>query len=195
MHLGGGFAPDVIEPGVAFDRAYQRMGIRKVGRTFEEMSDSFGYQVVHASHWLEHMIDVRLVFRRFRKLLAADGIGFIEVPNCEDPYWDYRYFPDPPHLQYFTPASLRTLAQSQGFRVLEVQTVGMPLALEKGIGYLEAGTETLISRVEHKRLMRQRSERVAALKRRLGRRAVGAWNDPGPQRANLRLVFEHAAVA
>lgn len=148
----------VIEPGEQFTPVYRTQKIKRVARRFEELNDGQTYDLLHCSHWLEHMADVRAVFRRFAAILATDGLLYIEVPNCADPYWVNRFYPDPPHLQFFTPDSLSRLADLSGFGTLYLGTGGQPLKLSAEAGYLRADTDELITFAERETLLRERSE-------------------------------------
>lgn len=116
------------------------------------MAESFSYVLILSRHWLEHVIDLNFVFLKIKKLLQEGGLLFLEVPNCENPYWHYRFFPNPPHLHFFTPKAMRLLAEKYGFQVLFLMTYGRPLEREKYVGFLRPDTPALISSTELRQL-------------------------------------------
>jgi SAM-dependent methyltransferase len=120
------------------------------------MAESFSYAVVFSQHWLEHVVDLNFVFLKIKRLLKDDGLLFLEVPNCENPYWEYRFFPNPPHLHFFTPESLRRLAEKYHLQVLFLMTYGKALEFEKSVGYLKPETPALLSRTELSQLEAER---------------------------------------
>ncbi len=80
------------------------------------------FNVIILSHVLEHLVDCRKVLQKVKKLLADDGIFFIEVPNCE--HYDtleHSIFTQP-HLHHFTSSSLQILLKNLGFEVIRVDT-------------------------------------------------------------------------
>jgi SAM-dependent methyltransferase len=152
---------DVVEPGEDWSDIYRAARINRIARRFEDLPELIEtYDVVHASQWLEHMADPRAVFQKIRALLKPGGILFIEVPNCQDPYFEYRFFPDPPHLQFFTPGSLSRLADECRLEVKYLGTGGRPMEMERTVGYLAADTAETISSAERCRLDEGRRERA-----------------------------------
>lgn len=146
----------VVEPRNQYDQAYKMFSIKKVADTIENVDDCYSYNLIHVSHCLEHLNDLHLAVRKFKKYLADNGILFIEVPNCEDLYWKYRFFPNPPHLHFFNPKSLRYLFEAHDFNVLFLKTCGGLLEIEKDIGFLEEDTPLCIGNSEVEQLYRLR---------------------------------------
>jgi SAM-dependent methyltransferase len=70
--------------------------------------------------YLEHESQPAQVLAELRRVLSPDGIAVVKVPNYGSinrwvtgaKWCGFRY---PDHLNYFTPASLRAMALSQGF--------------------------------------------------------------------------------
>jgi len=146
----------VVEPSEQFKHIYRWENLRKIADTFEEMDESFTYLVILAQHWLEHVIDLNSAFLKLKRLLKDDGLLFLEVPNCEDPYWEYRFFPNAPHVHFFTPKSLKLLAENHNFQVLSLMTYGRPIEWEKEVGYLKADTPALLRASEIRQLETER---------------------------------------
>lgn len=142
---------DVVEPSDSFQDIYRWSRIRKIADTFEDM-DGNNYDLVMSQHWLEHTIDIDTTFKKMAEILANNGFVYLEVPNCEDPYFDYRYFPNPPHLHFFTPKAIRYLFEKYNYNVEFIVTYGRPLECEKHIGFLEVDSPKLIGKQELSRL-------------------------------------------
>lgn len=153
----------VVEPSDEFQYIYRWYDLRKVANTFEEMDESYRYVVISSSHWLEHVIDVHSSFLKIKRLLKDDGIIFIEVPNCQDPYFKYRFFPNPPHLNFYTPKSIRLLVEKYNFQVLFLMTCGRPIEWEKTIGYLKPDTPILVDNFELEKLAQERESKFKSL--------------------------------
>jgi SAM-dependent methyltransferase len=91
--------------------------------TIEDVDDG-PYDVLHASHVLEHVPDAPAFVRRVFDLLRAGGLALIEVPNEFDDVvsslrratgHDDGRRPGSPHLHFFGAASLRHVFGAVGF--------------------------------------------------------------------------------
>jgi 2-polyprenyl-3-methyl-5-hydroxy-6-metoxy-1,4-benzoquinol methylase len=153
---GASLKSHVVEPSDQFKHIYRWDNLRKIANTFEEMDESLTYMVILSQHWLEHVIDLNSAFLKLKRLLKEDGLLFLEVPNCEDPYWEYRFYPNPPHVHFFTPKSLKLLAEKYNFQVLSLMTYGRPIEWEKDVGYLKPDTPALLSASEIRQLETER---------------------------------------
>ncbi len=106
----------------AVDAARRRGLDVRCGRL--EDADGGPYDVIHASHVLEHVADPQRFARRAFALLRSGGLVLVEVPNEFDDLLSTlrrrlrraRGAFDSPHLHYFAPASLRRLWADSGFR-------------------------------------------------------------------------------
>jgi SAM-dependent methyltransferase len=90
-------------------------------------------------HVLEHCPSPADTLFRLRKALKPNGLIYIEVPNVNSlrarlggsflrPLWTHdpeRYLAFPIHLFYFHPFSLRRLLTTQGYKILEIGTMGI----------------------------------------------------------------------
>lgn len=93
------------------------------------LSDDFPRREFDAiTFWavLEHVAEPAAFLRRAFMLLKPGGLGFVLVPNIESLATrilgaKYRYIL-PQHLNYFSRATLRRLAESSGFSVLHSTT-------------------------------------------------------------------------
>jgi hypothetical protein len=176
---GAHVACAVAEPD-ARHSVYRRHGLRVVAATLAGVDDDARYRLVAASHVVEHFADVRAAFAKVARLCESGGLFFVEVPCCAPPYWDVYRFPDPPHLHFFTPRSLRTLAETSGFVVRSLEDAGAPLADDPG--FLLPTTGELVDDAELEALLARRAAK-------LGRRARGRDRGRGT-RDVLRLVAQ-----
>lgn len=149
----------VSEPSDHYKLRYFLSGIKNVASNFESGNFVDYYHVIAASQVLEHFIDINKAVCKIRKILGTNGLVFIEVPNCEDIYWEFRFFPNPPHLHFFTTKSLKRLFEKNGFEILFLQTCGRPLIFEKSVGYLHPETPELVSFDEYKSLETTRTQK------------------------------------
>jgi 2-polyprenyl-3-methyl-5-hydroxy-6-metoxy-1,4-benzoquinol methylase len=80
------------------------------------------FDFIIMSHVLEHFIDPDKAIKNVIKLLAPDGIVYIEVPDLY--YTEYRTKSvwTPEHLSYFTSMSLTNLMQQNKFRFWKFNT-------------------------------------------------------------------------
>jgi SAM-dependent methyltransferase len=84
------------------------------------------YRLILLASFLEHEIEPLPVLRRCRELLRDDGQVVVKVPNFA--CWNRRLrgarwcgFRWPDHVNYFTPATLRSMAERAGFAVLRMR--------------------------------------------------------------------------
>lgn len=94
----------VCEAGSEWDKHYEHHKIIKVANYFPfDTQQTFDY--IHSNHWLEHVLDLKEVISQLYNCLNPGGYVFVQVPNSNSTYWDV-YFPDIPHIQFFTQDSL-----------------------------------------------------------------------------------------
>ena len=107
-----------IEPSSSFSQfARQHYGLSTVRTTtFEELDalpdHSFG--LITVNHVLEHLLDPNFLFSRVRRLLAPDGLLFIDVPDSEGTaagLWRLHIG----HVYHFTEPTLRNFLAKHGF--------------------------------------------------------------------------------
>jgi SAM-dependent methyltransferase len=82
-----------------------------------------GMDLVCLYNVLEHVREPRVYLQEIRRILRADGLLAIEVPNarCPTSRWFGRHWLGwdiPNHIHHFNPASLRALVERHGFEVL-----------------------------------------------------------------------------
>lgn len=151
---------DVVEPSDDFAYLYRLSGIRRVQAMLEALPSSLSYDLVHMSHVVEHLVDPEQSLREVHELLSPAGAMMVEVPNCEEPYWKHRHHPDPPHVHFFTPVSMRRLLSKLGFAEVVVSTCGR--RLDEEVGYLPVDAPELVPAAERQQLREQRAQRAAA---------------------------------
>lgn len=88
------------------------------------------FDVVTLWHVLEHVYDIHATMASVSKLLRAEGVAFIAVPNYDSPEAasygsDWSIYEVPRHPSHFSPVTLTRLAGMHGMRV--IRTVSLPL--------------------------------------------------------------------
>jgi SAM-dependent methyltransferase len=90
--------------------------------------------IIFLSHVLEHTLDLQAAVKEIHRVLADDGIVYVEVPTIYNyhsfknaPLWDYPY----EHINYFTSGHLLALFLQDGFDALTVDATY--IAVKNGI--------------------------------------------------------------
>ena len=123
-----------VAPGLA-QYAHDTLGldVRVAGRIQDAGLSPQAFDVVYASHVLEHLHNPRDALEHLRSLLASDGLLVVQVPNeFEDllyllfrPWIRRRFERDglpTDHLYFFVPRTIRRLITEVGFHVSRVST-------------------------------------------------------------------------
>lgn len=112
------------EPGEQWVSYYKKADINKISNFFPFESD-LRFDYIHTSHWLEHMSDINATLLALKDAVSRMGFIFVEVPNTDHEYWDLPG-DDTPHIQFFTPKSLKELYVKHGFKCLVMEECGIP---------------------------------------------------------------------
>lgn len=116
-----------VDPSPACVEAAERLyGVPVLAGTFWSLpSDMRACDLLVLVGVLEHIRDVEEVLGRIRRILADDGMVFIEVPDAAR----FASRPDAPfqefsteHINFFTAASLANLMRVHGFEQVHVET-------------------------------------------------------------------------
>ncbi len=127
----------VCEAGRQFEEYYRGRNIQRIASFFPFHTDiKFNY--IHASHWLEHVLDLPATINTLRGMLSDNGMIFIEVPNTAVSYWELPVT-DSPHIHFFTPTSLKNSFEKKGFSCLTIGEYG-PSFQQMVEGYKFNGT-------------------------------------------------------
>jgi 2-polyprenyl-3-methyl-5-hydroxy-6-metoxy-1,4-benzoquinol methylase len=116
----------VCEPGTHWEYYYKSIGLEKIADFFPFSSLNEPYELIVASHWLEHIPNVKEILSLLKTKLSKGGKLFIEVPNTSHDYWELN-IKDTPHIHFFTIDSLTKLSASVGFSILEIAEFGISL--------------------------------------------------------------------
>tara|TARA_Y100001958_G_C21211949_1_gene537592 strand:+ start:107 stop:1060 length:954 start_codon:yes stop_codon:yes gene_type:complete len=68
------------------------------------------FDLIIATHVLEHVTNVNDLFKKFKNILNPEGYIFFEVPNCPKEYWENRIY-DGSHLLFYTKKSMEKIAK------------------------------------------------------------------------------------
>jgi len=120
-----GFAVLGVDPDPASRDFVAGKGLTVLAGTAEEPPAELKgrqFDLVIMSHALEHCTDPERALTSVRKLMAPTGVAYIEVPNAACHHFEMlrqcsEMFDAPRHLWFFTPDSLRQLAQKAGLSV------------------------------------------------------------------------------
>jgi 2-polyprenyl-3-methyl-5-hydroxy-6-metoxy-1,4-benzoquinol methylase len=112
-----------VEPRTSWDRSYARSEIQTLGATLKSLVSAEPFHLITLSHSLEHLPNLSSVVEHVFQFLQPGGLVFLEVPNSSDEYWQLRFWPDPPHVQFFCRRSASKLFQRNGCEVLFTTTV------------------------------------------------------------------------
>lgn len=113
----------VCESGEQWQNYYKEKKLIHVADYFPFKSDN-EYDLIIASHWLEHIIDVPGVLDEIYRMLKPGGALLIDVPNTAGTYWDYPHA-DIPHIHFFTKPSLKQILANAGFECSLVENYGI----------------------------------------------------------------------
>ena len=79
----------------------------------------YNFDLITATHCLEHLTDINSIFTKFKGLLNPEGYIFFEVPNCTQEYFEGRPY-DSPHILFFTKNSIEKLAKIHNFKIINL---------------------------------------------------------------------------
>jgi SAM-dependent methyltransferase len=122
-----------IEPDARAAEACREKGLNVHAGTGEDIPaalQAHRFDLVMMHHAMEHCIEPLRVARNVAALLAPQGVFLCEVPNNHayglrnlcGPAW--HWLDVPRHLNFFTQASMESLMQAAGLRVLRTQHYG-----------------------------------------------------------------------
>jgi SAM-dependent methyltransferase len=163
--------------------ACRRRGIRIIEGALDPANYPPGhFDVVCSFEVLEHLADPGPELDRMLAILRPGGLLYITTPNfnglsrwVSGPRWNVVNYPE--HLSYFTPHTLRRLAQSRGLEPLWSTTTGFSVsrwrmhrsATPKHRRELRRQEDILRERIEGNRLLRGAKALADALLGLLGR--------------------------
>jgi len=115
-----GWDVDGVDPSIASaDIARKLYGLTTRIGLFENLVLDSSYDLVIATHVLEHLRNPVEALRKMHSFLSDDGLMLVEVPCLTRPdLWPNGYFSFE-HIQYFSEVSLQNCLGAAGFRVVE----------------------------------------------------------------------------
>jgi 2-polyprenyl-3-methyl-5-hydroxy-6-metoxy-1,4-benzoquinol methylase len=134
-------------------------------------------------HSLEHVPAPKDVLRAAADALRPRGVLGITVPNLAS--WSFQRFREhwlgldvPRHLTHFTPATLGSMVEAAGFRILLVEQVGRDGWIRKSARQAASDPST--------------TRRLRAFRWKVPAALVARWSELTGQADSVRLVAEKA---
>jgi SAM-dependent methyltransferase len=135
------------------DMAGRIDGFQIDNKRFEDLNYKGSFDIVYASHVLEHSNDPGKFVKSINKSLKRGGIAVIRVPNLNSSYnrlaevllGEYKwvnFLPVPDHLTIFNTESLSRLFRRHGFEIAHITS--MPLISNLVMSYLSVFARFLI---------------------------------------------------
>ena len=113
---------DIIESGLNWHTYHKSSGLSIISDRFP-FTPQKTYHFIHISHCLEHFLDLDSILTCLKQCLSNRGQVFVEVPNCDQSYWDSDVG-DIPHIHFFTIRSLSLLFNKYGFKTIFNKSIG-----------------------------------------------------------------------
>jgi SAM-dependent methyltransferase len=103
------------------------------GSLLEAQLPPASQEAIALYHVIEHLPSPQAIVRECERLLTPGGWLVLEAPNLQNLWYRclgtrWRQF-IPDHLYFFTPATLRSLCERHGLRVVECRSVGKAMSL------------------------------------------------------------------
>lgn len=174
------------------------LGIRVVARPVEEalkevLEEETRYDLVTASHVVEHLLAPRRVLEAVRNRLTESGLLYVEVPHI--PRGSLRRYPDhllaprhdEPHVTFYHPEALRALLGRSGYEVEFLDTAGPRYRYVSALAYRLPQWRWLADRVVPRRLL-QAAGRLPGMRRARFDAGANEFTAYGGDRIWLRAV-------
>lgn len=115
-----GHASRGIEPGEGFQNYSQQQLLTNVvrGDLFEQPRDK-SHELILLVHVIEHFNSPRKALEYIRGMLSDNGLFYVECPNIAAPFARRSKMFHYAHIHNFTPSSLKMLAESCGFKLVQ----------------------------------------------------------------------------
>ena len=125
-----------IDPGEGFQQfSHEQLRADVQNRNLFDLPASSQHDVVLLIHVIEHFRSPRRALEHIRKMLPSNGLLYVECPNLAAPFATWSRMFHFAHITNFTHSSLKMLAESCGFRVVEcfndVSNPNLQVLLEK----------------------------------------------------------------
>lgn len=109
-----------IDPGEGFQQfSHEQLRADVQNRNLFELPETSQHEVILLIHVIEHFRSPRRALAHIRKMLQPNGLLYVECPNLAAPFATRSRLFHFAHITNFTHSSLRMLAESCGFRVVE----------------------------------------------------------------------------
>jgi 2-polyprenyl-3-methyl-5-hydroxy-6-metoxy-1,4-benzoquinol methylase len=115
-----GFSAEGIDPGRDFTHfAATKLGVNISPRALGDLDESEERDAVLLIHVIEHLNSPGTALRQLHRLLKPGGQLYIECPNLDAPVARRRKLFHFAHIYSFTPATLKMLAEQNGFELIQ----------------------------------------------------------------------------
>jgi len=130
-----------VEPSETGAQQAQKLGLTVRHGSLQDAGfpDAF-FDVVRLSNVLEHLSDPKATLQEISRILKADGLVYITVPNTRSlVFWLFQenwYALDSPrHVISYCPKTLGTLCNATGFEIASVNFVAGPFNFVRSVKY------------------------------------------------------------
>ena len=134
-----------VEPSETGAKQAQSLGLAvHHGTLVEAHFENQFFDVIRLDNVLEHLRDPVLTFREIHRILRADGIVYLIVPNTRSlVFWLFQenwYALDTPrHVISYCPRTLEVLCQTAGFKIAHMNFASGPFNFVRSVKYFFEG--------------------------------------------------------
>jgi SAM-dependent methyltransferase len=108
-----------IEPSKNFSQyGKKKYGIKIINGFLENVKIKEKFDLIVLLQVLEHFLDVNKALKILRNHLKPDGLLYIELPNIRKPYSNLSFFFQNAHPFTFSPNTLQSILEKNGFKVI-----------------------------------------------------------------------------
>jgi len=113
----------IVEPDLYFREKHLEIGI--INKAFKDIhSVNCEFDLIVASHSLEHVNNIEQTILKFKKILKPNSILMFEVPHACELYFNY-YQTDLPHTYFFNKAAIEKICKKFDLELLHLESYGV----------------------------------------------------------------------
>lgn len=115
-----GWDAEGIEPTKSFaEHGRKKFGVKIRTGLLEKEIYKKKYSFITLVHVFEHLTEPHTALQKLRKMLTANGLLYIEVPNVQEFYGRFEQSCDAAHPYFYSPETLTAILRSNGFEVFK----------------------------------------------------------------------------